>query len=302
MYGEDPVNQTDTEAKMDRVVSLFEADVKLLESGEGRTRNKVAAAICEVFGVSGDMVQCEKTIQEWFEQLNPNQRDVTRYDMEPDAQGFISKLADSSISYEKKLMETIPAVFGLDAVKDWGALRITDYASKLAQVKKEVESAAVIVPLPEIKGKEKFRKIKESKWEVDEGGSIGIALADGICRIVYTVDGTDPQSSITCQKASEEVILSDVFEDKSALQINARGIDESGNYSALVTCSVVNKQKEYQVNVGSDDLFSKKGTFKIPDSLEALKTVLSSTVEQALKDSVINDVQAQKLKIAFDEL
>ena len=133
-------------------------------------------------------------------------------------------------------------------------------------------------------------------------GSLGIALAEGISRVVYTLDGTDPRSSGTCRKASEEVILSDVFADKSAVQIQVRGIDESGNYSNLLTCSVVNKQKEYQVNVGSDDLFTKKGTFKIPDSLEALKTVLSSTVEQALKDSVINDVQAQKLKEAFDEL
>ena len=302
MCGEGPVTESDSEEKIDKVVSLFEKGVKLLELGEGRARNQVAAAIGEVFGVPGDMVQCEKTIQEWFVQLNPNQRDTTLYDLEPDAQGFITKLAQPSISYEKKLMETIPAVFGLDAVKDWGALRINDYVSKLTQVKKEVESAAIIVPVPEIKGKEKFRKIKETKWEIDEGGSIGIALAEGASRVVYTVDGTDPRTSITCKKASEEVILSEVFADKSAIQIKARGIDESGNYSDLVTCSVVNKQKEYEVTIGSDDLFTKKGTFKFPNSVEALKAVLNSTVRQALKDSVINDFQAQKLKKVFDEL
>jgi len=302
IYGEDPVTEADMDEKIGKIVSAFEGDAKLLETGEGRVRNQMAGAVAEVFGAKGDMVQCEKAIQDWFEQLSPNQRDATRYDMEPDAQSFIAKLAESSITFEKKLMETIPDALGLDSVKDWGALRINDYVSKLTQAKKEVEAAAVVVPVPQIRGKEKFQKINESKWEVDEGGSIGIAVADGACRVVYTIDGTDPRNSITCEKSAEGVILEDVFSDKSAIQINARGLDASGNYSDLVTCSVVNKKKEYEVNVESDDLFTQKGTFKIPGSIEALKSVLGSTVTQALKDKVITDTQAQKLKNAFDEL
>ena len=302
MYGEGQVSETDSAEKLERIATAFENDVKLLESGGDRARNQVSGAIAEVFGGHGDMVQCEKAVQEWFERLNPNQRDATRYDMEPDAQSFISKLAEPNITYETKLMEKIPKAFGLESVKNWGALRIDDYVSKLTQAKEEVEAAVIVVPVPEIKGKEKFRQISNSKWEIDEGGSLEIVRLAGINLFVYTVDGSDPRNSMTGTKVSENVILSDIFADKSAIQINARGIDELGNYSDLITCSVVNKKKEYEVNVDSDDLFTKKGTFKMPNSLASLKAVLTSTVEQALKAKVISEAQAQKLKESFNEL
>jgi len=83
IYGEDPVTEVDPDEKIDKILSAFEGDAKLLETGEGRVRNQMAGAVAEVFGAKGDMVQCEKAIQDWFEQLSPNQRDATRYDMEP---------------------------------------------------------------------------------------------------------------------------------------------------------------------------------------------------------------------------
>jgi len=70
----------------------------------------------------------------------------------------------------------------------------------------------------------------------------------------------------------------------------------------MITCSVVNKTKEYQLNVEKDSLFEQKGTFKIPHSLAALKTVLSAIVDQALKDNVVNDDQVLKLKNIFKDL
>jgi hypothetical protein len=222
--------------------------------------------------------------------------------MEPDAQGFISQLANPTAPYDTKIIDTIPKAFGLDSVRDWGTLCIDDYVSKLTQAKKEVEAAATVIPVPEIKGKEGSRKISESKWEVDDCGSIEIVLKDGINLVVYTVDGTDPRSSLTGIKTSENIILREVFADKSGVQIKARGVDESGNYSDLLTCYVVNKEKEFKVDVSSDDLFSKKGTFKIPDSLAALKAVLGSTVDLAVQDGVITSDQARKLKQSFKEL
>jgi hypothetical protein len=64
----------------------------------------------------------------------------------------------------------------------------------------------------------------------------------------------------------------------------------------------VNKTKEYQLNVEKHNLFKQKGTFKVPDSLTALKTVLSSIIDQALKDKVVNDDQVLKLKNIFKDL
>lgn len=302
MYGENPVIETDSEEKIERILTAFERDVKLLESGEDRARNQVAVAIAEVFGTSGDIVQCSKAVQKWYEGLNPIQRDANRYDQEPDAQNFITQLAHPTSPYDTKLMKMIPKVFGLDAVKDWGALRTADYVSKLTQAKEEIEAASIVVPVPEIRGKDKFKEISKSKWEIDEGGSVEIALVDGISILVYTLDGADPRNSTTSIRSYENKILSEEFTDKSAVQVKVRGIDNSGNYSDPISCSVVNKKKEYKVNVSSDDLFTKKGTFKIPDTLEALKVVLSSTIDQALKDKVISTSQAQKIKDIFSEL
>jgi hypothetical protein len=302
IYGELQVNESDSEEKIKNIAELFEKDVKLLESGMNRVQNQVSSAIAEIFGSKGDMVQCEKIVKNWFENLNPDQRDSTRYDGSPDAQNFITQMADSMTSFSKKILEKIPDIFELGPVKDWGVLHIDDYVSKLTQAKKEIEAATVIVPLPETKVNDKCNQLSKEKWEVGDGGSMKIALVEGIKNVVYTIDGSDPRNSLTNTKVSENLILDGIFADKSAVQIKARGIDESGNYSDMITCSVVNKTKEYQLNVEKDSLFKQKGTFKVPDSLTALKTVLSSIIDQALKDKVINDDQVLKFKNIFKDL
>ncbi len=302
MYGEDQVTATDEKEKITKILENFTKDIQLLETGEVRAQNKVAGAIGELFDVQGDIVECEKAVKKWFEGLNPNQRDATRYDTEPDAQSFIQQLAHPSAPYKTKLMKSIPNAFGLDSISDWGVLRTTDYIAKLKQAKEEVEAAAIIIPLPEIKGKEKFKKISDLKWEVEDGGSLEIVLTDGLSTAVYTLDGSDPRSSSTGQKISESTVLDSEFSEKPAIKVSIRGLDSSGNYSDCITCLVVNKSKEYEVHIGQDDMFTKKGTFKVPDSLEALKKVLTSTVEQAQKDRVITGAQADSLKDMFKNL
>jgi len=302
MYGEDRVSEGDSSDKIERIVAAFEIDVKLLETGEDRARNQVAEAIAEVFGTKGDIVQCGKAVKEWYEGLNPNQRDSTRYEMDPDAQGFISQLAQPNAPYETKLMKTIPDAFDLDSISDWSSVRTADYVTKLKQAKKAVEDAAVTVPVPEISGHDKCREISKGRLEVEEGGSVSIGVVDGLSRVCYTVDGTDPRQSKTGKNISANEIIGDAFVDKPAVNIRARGIDEAGNYSDLATCVVVNKKKEFGLHVGHDNLFTRKGSFKIPDSLDALKSVLGSIVDQALTDSVIDGVQAKQLKDGFENL
>ena len=38
---------------------------------------KIAEAVCEVFDTKGDMVECKKIIKNWFEGLDPAQRNAS---------------------------------------------------------------------------------------------------------------------------------------------------------------------------------------------------------------------------------
>ncbi len=302
LYGEPPVKATDGTDKTERIASAFARDVQLLEAGEDRAESLLAAALGQVFAVQGDLEACEKVIQEWFEGLNPDQRDATRYETSPDVQGFVWQLAQPNIPFKTKLLEKIPEIFHLEPVRNWNRLRIDDFVAKLKQVKEEIEAAAVIIPMPEVLPREKVVKGYDGNWEVEEGGSLELALPAEAAGLVYTVDGSDPRGSQAARKSGTSVVLQKEFTDKSMVRIMARCFDDSGNYSDLLSFAVINKQKEYQVEVIPDNLFHRKGTFKIPDNTAALKRVLHSMLDQAVSDKIISDSQAETIRRAVDTL
>lgn len=302
IYGEDPVDESKTETKVEDICKAFSEDVKLFESGYQLVSQQVAGAISEVFGGKGDMVACEKIVGDWYKGLNPDQRSVTRYDMQPDAQIFIKTLSEPTQTYETKLLRALPEELGLEAVNNWGILRTTDYISKLKQAKADVEAAVVVVPVPAVKSLDKSKEVSPTKWEVAGGGAVELIIPKDVVALVYTTSGEDPKSATSPIKSIQNVTLREVFADKAITQVRMRAVDGSGNYSELVSFAVVNKDKEYRLEVHNDNLYDKKGTFKIPNKKEQLQTVLASIIDRALEDKVISNSQAEKLKNTIVEL
>ena len=69
----------------------FAEDVKLFNLGEQIAYGELAEAVCELFGTKGDLVECEKAVNEWYKNLDPAQRDPLKCDIE-EAACFLSTL------------------------------------------------------------------------------------------------------------------------------------------------------------------------------------------------------------------
>jgi len=61
---------------------------------------RVAQEICEVYGVKGDMIECENVVTKWYASLNPSQRDPYKCDHE-DAKQFLVRLAEQNVSFSR---------------------------------------------------------------------------------------------------------------------------------------------------------------------------------------------------------
>ena len=110
------------------VGEAFAEDVKLLNSGEQLAHGRVASAVCEVYGVKGDMIECENEVVKWYKSLGSNQRDPYKCDQE-DAAHFLTRLADTSVNFSTKIVKHLPSDYGLGPVSDWTSLHIKDYMS-----------------------------------------------------------------------------------------------------------------------------------------------------------------------------
>lgn len=285
-----------TDADVDKVVAGFTADVKLLESGLNLVRVSVAEVLSELFGSKGDMVHCENIVKEWYEALNPAQRDPLRYEDKPEAEILMKRLSDSEVHFESKVMTVIPKEFGFDAVKDWNSLQVDAYTAKWRQAKKAVEETVVVIEPPFMKNLSKAKEVKKNYWEVEFGGSLELSISQGAAALIYTMNGEDPKKSRASITSTEAVLFENQFKDKPKIKVIARAVDNHGNMSVPITFTIINKTLEYSVVIKQEELYIREGSFKFPDTLDGFKSVLSSIIEKAFEERLISNEQKSKLE------
>ena len=302
IYTGEPSTDSLTEKEAKKIVEAFKKDMELLESGFGRVKGRVAEAISELFGEKGDMVQCEVSVMQWYNNdLNPNQRQEWTYE-DHDAISLIKRLSDSGTSFEEKAISLLPEDFELGEVKNWERLLVDDYAAKWRQALGAVEAAEKEVPVPIVKGAGPVIEEHDNYWLWQNGGTIKIGIPKEAERLVYTLDDKDPKTSQSRQEAQEDVELSEVFKDDPNVKVSVRAIDSEGNFSNKVVFTVTNKEKQYQPVVTPVDLYVKECKFEYPDSIEGLKSVLRGISELANKDKIITPDQMKKFNDFINEL
>jgi len=273
-----------TTEEVDVVANGFSVDVKKLESAEETVRQMVAGALCAVFGVKGDMIECEKVVTMWYKGLNPRQRDSTRYDDE-DASSLLARLAQDS-SFANKIAVALPVDYGFGAVADWTSLHVKDYAAKVEHAKEEVDKARTAVPRPPIKNR---------TYEIGENESVGVDLPKGAAALVYTFDGTDPRQSESACKADNSLDLAKLLNDRPNMKIKIRAVDQEGNYSDPVQVELVNKKHKYDLKI-TEDMYAAEASFKWPEDFDGFVAVLRSLLRYAVEKGLLTDTQTEKIE------
>lgn len=280
----------------------FSADVKRLNAGLTQAQRDLAAAVLHVHGKSGDLVECERAVREWFESLTSDQRDPMRCDDHEEAQRLLTVLADAGRSFDAKLTDTLPVAWGLGALATWTSLQTAAFKAKWEQAKKAIEEIKPLISDPEISPSEHVTAVKANIWEIEDGAKIRITIPEGAKSVIYTLGNESAEEAlkkITLQESGEVAID---LADQATGQLQIVAVDENGNTSRKVTYRIRHKQKQHQVTVEQEDLFGDKGSFKFPDSLESFVEVIRSLTEMAVAKGAISKGAGDTVKAMLKTL
>lgn len=290
VYSDDVLSDL-KEQDADKIVKEFAADAKILETSITRAKNRVAEAVCKVFGLkTGDFKACQQVVYEWYETLNPKQQDSSQYDDDEVSQ-MIKVLGGKEADFEDKLMVGIPSCLGFGPVRGWTTLRFDEYAAKIKSAKKTVDDARIKVPRLDVPPEVKLKPGEPPKFE----------KPDGVKEFVYTTDGEDPKASEKVKRVKEMAGIWNEVKDKPYVVIKVRTVDASGNFGDLQQVKLVNADHEFDVNVDKG-IFESEGHFKFPEDDRSLVLVLRSIVAEAEKRKVIDKKRADQFKSAISQL
>jgi hypothetical protein len=301
VYAGEPVDSIGS-ADAKTWAAAFASDAKKLNSGLSRAQREVAAAILDVHGKEGDMVECQKAVDEWYESLTSDQRDPLRCDEHDDAQRLLTVLSDSANAFDAKLMTALPKAWGLGAVSGWTSLQTAAYRAKWEHSKAAIENIKPLVPDPEISPTSHVTKVQGNIWEIEDGAKIRIAIPKGAKSVIYTLGLETTKEELSKITVQEPTDVSLNLNDEASGELSVYAVDEDGNTSRRVTYRIRHKQKQHHVQVVKEELFGEKGSFKFPDTLPSFLEVIRSLTDKALERGVIHEEVAKKIKTNLEEL
>jgi len=288
VYTDGPVGDGLTQKEAETIGEAFAEDVKLLNSGDLAAHGQVAKAICEVYGVKGDMIECEKEVTKWYKDLNQSQRDPHKCEHE-DASHFLTRLADTTVNFSTKIVKLLPKDYGFGAVSEWTSLHVKDYASKLKQAKAEIDKAKPVVFKP---------IVDEGKKELRETEAVWAKIPDGVSALIFTTDGSDPRTSNNAKKVTADIDLAELLKNRPNIKINIRAVDNEGNYSDAVNLELVSRERKYEIQ---ENLIG-EAIFKCPVDMDGLLAVLKSVINYGVKKNILNTDKAKELEVLMGNI
>lgn len=275
----------------EEIVKQFAADVKILETGITRAKNRLAEVVCEVFGLkAGDFKTCQQLVTEWYQALNPIQQDFTKYDDE-DASPIIKILGSKEIDFEDKIMIKIPSCMGFEPVRSWAALRFDEYAAKFRAAKKIVDDARIKVPPVKL----------PSEIKINPGEIPNYVNPEGVKELAYTIDGEDPKTAEKVKRVGEMSAIWREAGDEPFVIINLRTVDAHGNFGDLQRVKLVNVDHEFDLKV-EKGMFGFEGHFKFPEDDRSLTLILRSIVAEAERRKLIDKKKGDQFRAAILQL
>jgi hypothetical protein len=292
VYTGDLIGDSLTEADARAAADAFAEDVALLNSGKHRAETQLAQAICTVYGTRGDMVACERVVTDWYEGLDPSQRDPYRHD-DKEAQHLLRRLANTEISFGARITKHLAQDYGFGALPEWTSLHMQDYAAKLQQAKTAIDTAKPVVPKP---------AVDEGVHEVSSSEAVYVEVPEGAVGLIYSTDGKDPRSSESAQKTSDRLNLTCLLKESPNARIQVRAVDQEGNTSDAASVELVNKERKYEVEVAKDFWGVLRATFLWPNDAEGLTAALKSVVSHGLDESLLGEEHARQILAALNAL
>lgn len=257
---------------LETVANDLAEDVGLFNSGQIRIRNIVASAVLDIFNGQGDLVECEKVVMHWYENLNPGQRNPQKFEQE-EAQHLLSRLATAGNNFEDFILRLLPKDFGLGPVLEWTSLHAQDLAAKFRQAKSLIDELKAEVPQP---------SIQSGVHEIQSGQTVTVEIPAGATAITYTIE-RDPQKGTETLTVHEPLDLFALLGGRPNVKVSIRAVDGEGNKSAPVNLEIVDKTQKYELTVAQDLLGVVKASFIFPEDPAGFIAVVRSLFKQGVR-------------------
>jgi hypothetical protein len=135
-----------------------------------------------------------------------------------------------------------------------------------------------------------------------ESQALLLKVPEGAGKIIYTTDGTDPKKSDNVMECDSDLDLAKLLKDQPKVQVKMRALDQDGNASELVSVELVNKAKEYDLQVEKNMYGDTEATFRCPKDKDGLLAVLKSMVDYGAKRKLISVNSAENIRTTLTKL
>jgi len=268
----------------------FSADVNRVTAGLAQAQRDVAAAILDVHGKTGDMVECEKAVKDWFEGLTSDQRDPMRCDDHEEAQRLLTVLADAGNAFNAKLTDTLPTAWGLGALRNWTSLQTAAFKAKWEQSKKAIEAIQPLVLEPELTPNMHVVVQAPGMWEIKADAQVRVGIPKGAKSVTCILSDENSEETLEKITLTESGDVSLDIGGRESAQLLAFAVDESGSTSRKVKCRLRRKRKQ-------GHFFEEQ-----PNSLESFIEHIRSLTEVALAKKAISATVADAVKAMLETL
>jgi hypothetical protein len=296
IYAEGPVGGMSSENST-VWAAAFTEDLSQLNNGILKAEQTLVKAVSTVFEAQClDIVELEKHIRNWFEQLTPDQRNPSRCDENDEAHSLVKNLLSGGNSFHDMLTNQLPSSWGIGELRNWTSLQFPALKSKWEQAKRYIENIKPLVSDPVIRKVYKVEKLSESNWAIEEGSKVEIEIPRGAKSVVYECTSDENKGEGT-KKTIESLTEVDLCIGKSPRgMLHVYAVSQEGNTSRRVSYLLVHKQKQYKIKIEKEDLWGDQGSFKFPTDFASYIEVLRSLTENAQERKVIPVEAAQMVE------
>ena len=247
----------------------------------------ILSTYLKLFNVKGSTFgNLETVINEWYNSLDNNQRDLHRESLSKNGFPLIKYLKDTS-NLKSIIYNDIPASndYGLGKVKEWNSDNTNSYSLKLEAGLKEINDSKILVSLPQYSVNNGDIKLKTDcsiniEYENRKELVLVITTPQDAEEVWIGYDCNDPTPSGVQKKKIKDSL--NLVPTKSNQTISAIAIDKQGNYSQILLINL----KEKFVDKVKENVFGYE--IDRPTSIKELKLTM--------KDIILKFIENDNLK------
>lgn len=243
-----------TDEKTESITQKLKIDKARIETGYDLVESAIVNQVKKIYSITESSYDAIlQKMDEWYEKLSDVQKEsMDYYQLHNENSKPLVQFFSKGYSLEDLLMIYMPGDKGykLAPVKDWTTDKTSVYIQKISLGKKHIEENIFLVEAPEflVSGTDtKKDTISQSAYRVyyRKKVEITINLSPQHDKLYITSNGDDPTKQESQREIKSE---SYVFTTSDNKKIQFAAADKDGRYSKVVSLSLENEEKKYEVN------------------------------------------------------